>query len=198
MERLSKYSMSMNIILFHVLLSWVANWLHTFTKGRLKYKMKDWKNYNQFEIRESWCTYVIELKYENKDRITGEGLFITAVYMPKRNDFPLLREILSDILLSTTGQHLLIGDFNINILDQSSSLVTEYMDILESFGYAFRNSQVTRPASGSCIDYVIYNFDVSFCCTIQNSISDHNTICLFMSKNFEKRVTRGFEIHLST
>lgn len=111
---------------------------------------------------------------------TGK-LLLTAIYMPNSNNFPLLCSRLHDILPEVACDHLLMGDFNVNV-NHNGQMSTTYLDILAAQGYSIKNTFVTRPASGTIIDHVITNFDDTICVTFQNSVSDHNgTIILFDS-----------------
>lgn len=68
-----------------------------------------------------------------------------------------------------------MGDFNVNIL-ASTTIKSNYLNLLRSFGYDVTNDKVTRPMSNSVIDHVITNFLLDANYTISNELSDHCSI----------------------
>lgn len=118
-------------------------------------------------------------------------LTLSAFYMPDCRDFPDLESNLDRLLSSVTGQHLIVGDFNINILN-STSISRNYINTIESYGYEIKNRFQTRPVSGSCIDHLIANFDDTVCVTVENDISDHNGTFIFCPNRLGETRPRGF------
>lgn len=116
-------------------------------------------------------------------------LLVTAFYMPDQSNFILLDD---RILSNASGDHLLLGDFNINIHRQNSTART-YLDTIESFGYSIKNTFQTRPVSGTCIDHIIANFTNTVCVTLENQLSDHNGILTIFENPFLRHTIRGYE-----
>lgn len=124
------------------------------------------------------------------------NLLITAVYLPDVSNFPLLDDLFNQLLSSAEGKHLIMGDFNVNILNKNLTS-RRYMNTIESYGYSIKNNLVTRPSSETCIDHIITNFDDTVCVTLANDLSDHNSTIAFFddlscvcSKNGYKVISR--------
>lgn len=127
----------------------------------------------------------------------GKKLLITAVYMPDSRNFQTLNTRLNGLLSNDSTNHLLMGDFNINILS-NSAMTNTYLDTVDSLGYRIRNTFPTRPSSGSLIDHVITNFENSICITIANDLSDHNGTIVLFDGFLGDRPTNGYmTIHRS-
>lgn len=108
-----------------------------------------------------------------------QDLFLTVIYMPDPRDFSELLRVLEKIFLMVQGKrHMLVGDFNTNMLSSGPNREA-YINLLESYGYKVSNTYVTRPASGTLIDHCIVNYDDINNFTIQNDVSDHNGILTF-------------------
>lgn len=118
-------------------------------------------------------------------------VFVTALYMPSSLNFPKLDERLSQILSSVSGNHILMGDFNVNVF-QSNLMSRTYVNTLESFGYSIRNTFPTRPSSGTCIDHIVTNFGDTVCVTLENHLSDHNGTFLWSDCIKSPCLERGY------
>lgn len=119
------------------------------------------------------------------------NLLITAIYMPDVMNFPLLDARLNNLMSNTASNHLLMGDFNVNIL-QSNSMTKTYVDTITALGYTIRNTFPTRPSSGTLIDHVITNFDDAVCITLSNDLSDHNSTIVMFDCMLSVRPSRGY------
>lgn len=121
------------------------------------------------------------------------NLRLTALYMPDSSNFPLLNERLNHLLSTNEADHLLIGDFNINVL-LSNSMVTSYLDTIETFGFSIKNTLPTRPASGTLIDHIITNFGDTTCITLANDLSDHHGTMVLCGNLFSAPPPNGYHV----
>ena len=108
---------------------------------------------------------------------------LSVLYRPpcyKGSDF--LNE-LKTLLARYPRNHIVIGDFNINVLDQSSLLTKEYNNILVLNGYSLVNdvspAHATRVSnrSISIIDHVVCSSTIRNKCKViveENHLSDHD------------------------
>lgn len=84
----------------------------------------------------------------------------------------------SDVLASVKSKNLIIvGDFNINILDGNDS-ISNYQALLASHGLSCFIYEPTRPSSGSCLDHIygrLCNVELTECvkCVFDFKITDH-------------------------
>ena len=67
--------------------------------------------------------------------------------------------LLGDITISRDGLLLITGDFNVNLLDQASSMTRQYANILDSFNLIQHVTKPTRTtkSSATLIDHIITN-----------------------------------------
>lgn len=102
---------------------------------------------------------------------------ILAVYRPPSGNLSVFYEFIDDFL-SDNSELLIVGDMNINILNENAC--NEYRDILEMNDYIVANNFVTRPASGSLLDHVMLkeNTDALIFTSKNYKLSDHNFIVL--------------------
>lgn len=121
----------------------------------------------------------------------GYNLALTAVYMPDSAHFSLLNSRMNELLSNDPCNHLLMGDFNTNVL-QVSSNATTYLDTIERYGYSIRNTFPTRPSSGTLIDHIISNFEETACVTLENELSDHNATMILFDCQLVTHPIRGY------
>lgn len=117
-------------------------------------------------------------------------ILITAVYMPTVRYFTILKDWLNNLLPSVAENHIIMGDFNINTLNQNGMTET-YTNTLKSHGYSIKNTLPTRPCSRTLIDHVISNFDVIACITLVNDISDHSSQIAILDRLRCERPSHG-------
>lgn len=74
---------------------------------------------------------------------------------------------------------IIVGDLNINILEENNALCQDYLSLMSSFGLMSNVNEVTRPSSGTCIDHVFSRLSL-YCSLIVNvfntNITDHCTL----------------------
>jgi hypothetical protein len=105
-----------------------------------------------------------------------------------------------DILLNSYNKIYFFGDFNINLFDQSSSLVNDYKDIVNSNGLKFLNSTSReyptrinyRFNTSSCIDHIFTDFHfykekLTHAMYLFDNIGDHKNILLSISLPTNKK-----------
>lgn len=118
------------------------------------------------------------------------SLTITALYMPKVAHFSSLIPRLHELLANEPNKHVLMGDFNINILN-NSNISNSYVDTIESLGFSVLNTLPTRPCSGSLIDHIVANEDKVTCLTLHNQISDHSALLALLECPWSLTPSRG-------
>ena len=88
---------------------------------------------------------------------------------------------------------VLLGDFNINILNLNNPLHTLYLNLLQSFGYKNEislptyNNQSTN-VDTSCLDHIVHNLNTeanSF--VLKPNFSDHYPVAVIFHKNIENK-----------
>ena len=65
--------------------------------------------------------------------------------------------LLGDITISWDTLLLITGNFNVNLLDQASSMTRQYANILDSFNLIQHVTKPTRTTKSSLIDHIITN-----------------------------------------
>ena len=127
-----------------------------------------------------------------------KGILVCSIYRPP-NDGNFLTNMESAISKVAPGTELyILGDMNINTLDNGSSLFLRYKEILDSFGFEQLISEPTRitPSSSSVIDHIIVSLSevIQSSGVITGGFSDHFiTYCsrrcikgLFVGHNVKK------------
>ena len=118
--------------------------------------------------------------------INNTKLMITSVYRSHEVDetdfIKGLREYLNKYKKCDT--HLVLGDFNINILDDNN-IVDQYLDTFCSRGFNSYINTVTRPGEtgGTCIDHMFYkcNSIAAKAAFLEYRITDHFPIIFNMN-----------------
>lgn len=102
---------------------------------------------------------------------------------PKYENFNDFINVLDD-LLENTLNHIVIGDFNINLLDTTNINTVYYHNLIKSNGFHILNKisseMSTRNISSTIIDHVFTDLvDKKFKINIQDcSLSDHNALLI--------------------
>lgn len=106
-------------------------------------------------------------------------LHIIGLYRSPSGDenvfFQQFEALLSE-LLSDNVQFILLGDFNIDVLDRDHKMTKRFKDILTTFGLAWSVNTPTRvtPTSETAIDNVISNMSNTLTTVVCTAISDHD------------------------
>lgn len=132
-------------------------------------------------------------KYEKlslKLRINNEWLKLISYYRPPNhaNLSDFLTDLENELNEDEKEQKLIIGDFNINTLENSASSNNLQL-LINSSNAIFLNKLVTRSKSNSLIDHVIaQNIDKEILChTIEcPNFSDHNAILVSLDIKKER------------
>ncbi|KAI5708706.1 hypothetical protein M8J76_001545 [Diaphorina citri] len=139
-------------------------------------------------------------------KLTDKRLTILTMYRsPSGNNAPRFIEELDQYLSQLTCDRcLLVGDLNINILDQNmTNMGHDYLDILHGHNYIPTITKPTRVKinkrqdgqtfkTESCIDHTMYksrNINEIRSSIIQTNISDHYSIATKLNLNFDKQTT---------
>ncbi|KAI5725563.1 hypothetical protein M8J77_017066 [Diaphorina citri] len=139
-------------------------------------------------------------------KLTDKRLTLLTMYRsPSGNNAPRFIEELDQYLSQLTCDRcLLVGDLNINILDQNmTNMGHDYLDILHGHNYIPTITKPTRVKinkrqdgqtfkTESCIDHIMYksrNINEIRSSIIQTNISDHYSIATKLNLNFDKQTT---------
>lgn len=133
--------------------------------------------------------------------LIDERIKIMGVYNPGKNQLEFLCEL--DNVLSDYPKTIVLGDFNINLLDTHQRIVSDYKNTVEGNGFLFINPMTneysTRVSNSihTLIDHVftdICKYNYGFRITdSEPHISDHRTILVSVGCNVrtvEKRKTK--------
>ena len=124
------------------------------------------------------CTgLTVKLKFENKD------LIVTGIYRsPSGGEEDLFLTWFDEYLSQKTPMHVLVGDFNIDLLHPNDT-VRDYCEVLINNDYDTLINQVTRPnltnGKGSCLDHIHVKNSANWTLTanvIKHDITDHYPI----------------------
>lgn len=91
---------------------------------------------------------------------------VVAIYRPplllNKEDQEIYLQKLDYILNKYANRNsIIIGDQNINILNEENEFVKSYVDVFLQYNQVFQNKNiVTRPVSGSCIDHIITDYEI--------------------------------------
>lgn len=148
------------------------------------------RNGLQFEVLDKNNGPVSYIHVLLKGNSNLEDTVCTVFYMPKLSDYLQLFDVLEGILgLRSYGRHVIMGDFNIDTLKESS-VTLQYKRLLESFGFSISNNFITRPSrNGSIIDHVWSNVHVEMCSTLVNDLSDHYGVISHVKGKFNPEPT---------
>ena len=122
-------------------------------------------------------------------------LHVTIIYIPSGIFSSELNEQISDLLsklLSLTGQHVILGDFNFRINDPTDTHAAKFKALTEQFNLIKHVSIPTHDA-GNTLDLVLTRDDLS----VSSIFTDHSNLC-FISKLVERVVCVQLVEHLKT
>lgn len=148
----------------------------------------------QCEIMDQSCDEVSYIHAKLYDSFQPDNYqIVTAFYMPDSTNFPILNAKLDCFLTNDQRSHLIMGDFNVNLL-RKNAMTDTYKDTIETRGYTIKNTLPTRPSSGSLIDHVISNFDNTLCITFETDLSDHNGTIVIYENAISVPKTNGYSV----
>ncbi|XP_044765892.1 uncharacterized protein LOC123322115 [Coccinella septempunctata] len=111
-----------------------------------------------YEVVDIGRCKAIEIKIVER----GHTLVITAIYRSHElidvdfvDDFFLYFNRISSF---TTSFHVIVGDINIDILNQSV-IASRYLDLLYENGFEAMITTITRPESATCLDHIFLKDD---------------------------------------
>lgn len=122
----------------------------------------------------------------------NQTYFVNAIYNPNQHHINELLEFIERKISNCDQQKtILIGDLNINLLNNSST-TNYYKNLLQSYGFGVINTHPTRNSSSdTLIDHLITNiYDPSEVHTVQCAISDHNIIFTKIGMNIRHSMDR--------
>ena len=120
-------------------------------------------------------------------------LNVGGIYRPPQKSIPCFNSYISEILEYFTGKVVMTGDFNVNLLEDTTH-VREFIDNMNSFGY-FNEinlptyvSPVTESES-SCLDHVWHNLSLSRdSYVVVPNVADHNAISVIFHLNLKNKL----------
>ena len=131
--------------------------------------LKEGISYSLIDYEADQESLILSIKEKNK--VKG---YICVLYRPPSANLDKIFnffESMLHFLRTKNSKTFIFGDFNINILEQST-MKKRYCAIIESLGYRIQNNEPTRKTNlTSCIDHII-NDDDFVCKTYEISISD--------------------------
>ena len=117
--------------------------------------------------------------------VGDNNLKVSLIYRPPSYDYDQCNLYLETLMGKYPKKHLIIGDFNVNLLDKHQNQVIEYKNTIVLNGYQILNrideQNATRVTlnSKSVIDHVITDLGNVNNCKVtvhSNAISDHNKL----------------------
>lgn len=111
----------------------------------------------KIEIHES-AWNIIDIELHN---FKGFGkLNVYGVYRPqKRSDLTNYMHKIEEIIGSTEGQKILVGDINVDLNKSNDRDVLVYGNFMTSLGMTLCNDKITRESSKAILDHVYTNMD---------------------------------------
>ena len=131
------------------------------------------------------------VKLSSKTVGSNDQTTIGVVYRPPNGDFDLSMNELTNILEKLPKAHVhIMGDFNVNLLDQNTNKVSKFEDVIYRYSFYPVISTATHIKSGckpSCIDNILTNSidDVVQTATISENISHHMPILSLINTSIE-------------
>lgn len=133
-----------------------------------------------------------------KMNICGESISITSIYRPPatcpREFIIHLNAYLGIIKKENNDHNIVIGDININILEDNDPVAQDYLDTMAEFGFVSTINKYTRiqGESKSCIDHLFVdkindNYEEISSVIFKSSITDHFSILLALKLRGERR-----------
>ncbi|KAJ0179172.1 hypothetical protein K1T71_004884 [Dendrolimus kikuchii] len=110
-----------------------------------------------------------------------ERIIVLCMYrVPKSKDskiyfdvfFSTLESILCSLTTNNNKKIIICGDFNINLLENSTQS-QKFKQIILSYNLKFSVNEPTRPNSGTCLDNIIHNVREAKSEVIELAVSDH-------------------------
>ena len=121
----------------------------------------------------NYINTIIKLKNNVSIKVTS----LYRCHKVKKSDFiSIIKNIIDKE--KYTPNHIIVGDFNINIMDTSNKLVNEYLNNYFEAGYIPLFNKITRPTSldkqqGSCIDNMLFKSSIT-----NNKTIDYKSIII--------------------
>ena len=121
----------------------------------------------------SYLNTIIKLKNDVSIKITS----LYRCHNVKKLDFiSVIKNIIDKE--KNTKNHIIVGDFNLNIIDTSNSIINDYLNNYFEAGYNPLFNKVTRPCNfdkgpGSCIDNMFFKTSKN-----NTKIIDHKSIII--------------------
>ena len=160
-----------------------------YIKDHIKYTQRRDLIEKEDELEHLW----IEVQGKNKNSNVLVGVFYQPNFDAQSQHTWLSKfdKLLNEILSSWSGQIVITGDFNINLLNQSA-VTQHYADILESHNLIQHVKKATRKNT-SLIDHICTNFTkkVKLCDVLPTPyISDHDLVYASINARYEQYAPR--------
>lgn len=169
-----------------------------FLKNNLEYK----SNIVSLDV---WNIIEIEIKISK-----NENVLITAVYRPPSTSLDSFVQNWSGYLEKIKNyefkHHILIGDFNIDILVEDQEISSNYLNVLSEYNYVSMINKATRVQnnSSSCLDHIFLNTksecvrEESLPIIIKSGITDHfSTVLVMVMKIIEKKQSLTYKKYIN-
>lgn len=130
---------------------------------------------------------------ETNVNVNKRKIILTSIYRPPSTDIREFINSFGQYLAASrviTDYHFILGDININILDEDDRLVSDYLNMLSEFDFVSTINGITRDASGTCLDHIFVRskiFEVSnnLCtpCIYKSALTDHSSTILNLKQS---------------
>lgn len=142
------------------------------------------------------------LIFERNDILFG----MTAIYKPPPIPQRIFIDDLHSFLESSANCtiEILLGDININILNNNDNNVANYLSILSSLGFQYYIKSITRSLTNSCLDHIFVKQKIKSnnlfikSCILEEDITDHSPVMLFIGQKEKNNKVNQMETVIKT
>ncbi|CAB0013126.1 unnamed protein product, partial [Nesidiocoris tenuis] len=129
----------------------------------------------------------------------GADLTLLVVYRSHSETIDSFLNKFKETVRASQLNTIILGDININILDENNSATLDYLDLMHAEGFKTMIKEVTREESNSCLDHVMVktrnlsNFKVN---PLKTQITDHYSqmIEIHSMKPTERTINKSFQL----
>ena len=158
--------------------------------GGLKLYVLDYLNSSEISVTSIACE-VVMINITLPGLVIGK-LKICGLYRPPSKPINEFLNFINQLFESNNSKMVLLGDFNVNVLDTNSQMVHRYENLFLSYGFQneINLSTYVSPSTmsdGSCLDHIWHNMSmdrVSY--VLKPNLADHYAVAVL----FEAEIAR--------